>query len=522
VTPPTGQDGRDVREARVGQLERRLEAAERRLEETQRLASVGSWELIVDDDGECHVSWSRQLQRIFGRDPDGPPPAVEELIEVVHPDDRREFEALVEQVRSSPDPFRHTYRLIGPSGEVRHLEAHGEVEEGAGTPRRAYGATQDISELKRSQEQLERAQRLESVGQLAGGVAHDFNNLLAVILNNAECLAEEVRDEAVGMRIREIDAAARSAAELTRHLLLFSRRHPSELRTIDLAAAVRDAEALLRRTIGDHVQLTVDAPADLPPVRLGAGQVEQVLVNLVVNARDALPDGGTISVTVERCPNVPVLTLRVADDGVGMSKEVAEQAFDPFFTTKPRDQGTGLGLAAVYGIAGRAGGHVEIESGPGSGTAVTVYLPVAEQAPEADDEQPSLGAPPAGDDRTVLVVDNDEAVRRIVAHMLAKRGYRVRSAPAAAEAQELLADPGSDVDLLLTDVLMPEVSGYELVTRLREQGVELPTIYMSGFGHDSMSLLAADEQGAVLQKPFRAEELLRAVGDALGVAEEGR
>ena len=518
-----GQHATDDRDARIARLERRLAAAELRLEETERLARVGSWELIVDGDGRCHASWSRELQRIFGRDPDGPPPTAEELIEAVHPDDRRDFETLVVRIQTSPGPFRHTYRLIDRSGAIRHLEARGEVEEGGGDlPTRSYGATQDISELKRSQEQLERAQRLESVGQLAGGVAHDFNNLLAVILNNAESLAEEIGEAAGRERVGEIESAARTAAELTRRLLLFSRRDPSELRRIDLASAVREAEALLRRTIGEHIDLTVNAEADLPPVRLAAGQVEQILVNLAVNSRDSLPEGGSIAVTVRRSPTVPVLMLRVADDGVGMSEEVVEQAFDPFFTTKPRGQGTGLGLAAVYGIVGRAGGHVEIESEPGGGTAVTVYLPMADEGANGTPAEPARSAPTGGGGRTVLVVDNDEAVRRIVAHMLAKRGYRVRSAGAADEAQALIADPKSDVDLLLTDVLMPEVSGYELAARLREQGVELPVVYMSGFGHESISPEPPDQQRTVLQKPFRADELLRVVGEALGVPEEGR
>ncbi len=384
------------------------------------------------------------------------------------------------------------------------------------------GTRQGISELKRSQEQLERAQRLEAVGQLAGGVAHDFNNLLAVILNNAECLADELGEGAGAERVREIESAARSAAELTRQLLLFSRRGPSELRTIDLAAAVREVETLLRRTIGEHIALTVNAPSDLPPVRLAAGQVEQILVNLAVNARDAMPEGGTISVTVTRSPTVPILMLRVVDDGVGMSEEVAEQAFDPFFTTKAREQGTGLGLAAVYGIAGRAGGHVEIESEPGRGTEVTVYLPVAEGEAEDERARAAVSAPSVGEGRTVLVVDNDEAVRRIVAHMLVKHGYRVHSAPAADAAEAVLADPGAEVDLLLTDVLMPEVSGRELVARLRGRGVELPTIYMSGHGYDPAPLDPWHEDATVLQKPFSAEELARAVGTALGAAEEGR
>ncbi|HYP55711.1 MAG TPA: ATP-binding protein [Solirubrobacterales bacterium] len=514
---------RDDRDARIAELERRLEETERDLEETQRLACVGSWEWLLDPDGEWHSSWSRQLRRIFGRDPDGPAPTLEELVGAIHPEDRADFEALVARVRAVPGSFRHSYRIVDERGEVRHLQARGEVEDAEpGRPRRMYGATQDISELKRSQEQLERAHRLEAVGQLAGGVAHDFNNLLSVILNNAECLREETREKAGSERLREIESAAATAAELTRRLLLFSRRDPSELRAIDLTSAVREAEALLRRTIGEHVELTVEVPADLPPVRLAAGQVEQILVNLAVNARDALPDGGAISVAVERSATVPIVMLRVADDGVGMSEEIVEQAFDPFFTTKPRGQGTGLGLAAVYGIAGRAGGHVEIESEPGRGTEVTVYLPVAEEDADVESPPESRSAPPAAGERAVLVVDNEAAVQRIVSHMLAKHGYRVRTASGAEEAEAVIADSDGGVDLLLTDLLMPEVSGRELAARLRARGVDLPTIFMSGYGEDASPLGPWDEPATVLQKPFKADELLRVVGAALERAETGR
>jgi signal transduction histidine kinase/CheY-like chemotaxis protein len=499
----------------------RIAALERRSEETQQLANVGTWEWLIDDERGWKLTWSPQMQRLFGRDPDGPPPTDEELLAIVHPDDRQQIKDLVDKIRSAPGPFQCSYRIVDGSGEVRHLQARGEVEQtDEGHPRRAYGITQDVSELRRSQAQLERAQRLESLGQLAGGVAHDFNNLLSVILNNAECLGDEVEGE-VAERVGEIESAALCAADLTRRLLLFSRRDLSKLETIDLGSAVREAEPLLRRTIGDHIELRVNAPAGLPPVRLASGQVEQILVNLVVNARDALPKGGTVSVTVARVPSIPILMLRVADDGVGMSHEVAEKAFDPFFTTKPREQGTGLGLAAVYGIAGRAGGHVEIESEPGQGTAVAVYLPVAERE-TVDARGPDRAAPPSGAGRTVLVVDNEEPVQRIVAHMLAKHGYRARSASSAREAESLLAEHGDEVDLLLTDVLMPEVSGRELVARLRQRGLALPTIFMSGYGEDPAPLGPWEEDATVLQKPFKAEQLLRAVGEALGAAEEGR
>ncbi|HEX5762788.1 MAG TPA: ATP-binding protein [Solirubrobacterales bacterium] len=378
-----------------------------------------------------------------------------------------------------------------------------------------------LRRTERSQAQLRQAQRLEAVGHLASGIAHDFNNLLSVILNNAECLAEEVGGEAA-LRVVQIERAARSAAELTGGLLLFGRRDPAGLQAVNLGAAVREAEPLLQRTIGDDIELNIDVPPDLPPVRLAAGEVDQILLNLIVNARDALGEGGRISVVVARSPVVPILMLRVADDGSGMEEDVAGQAFDPFFTTKPREQGTGLGLAAVYGIVGRAGGHVEIESEPGSGTEVTVYLPVLEEEP-AQEESPEAGVPPrGGNERTVLVVDNDEAVRAVIAHMLGRRGYVTQVAASAAEAEAIVADPDGGVDLLLTDVVMPGGSGRELVDRLRERGFGLPAIFMTGHSPETRPLDPGDERATVLRKPFGREALLRAVDEALGKAEARR
>jgi signal transduction histidine kinase/ActR/RegA family two-component response regulator len=520
VAERAGEPG-DDRDRRIAELEARLRRAERHLEETQQLAAVGNWEWSIDEEGASHPSWSRQMQRIFGRDPDGPPPTLEDLIAAIHPDDRPGFEALIKRIRSSQGPFRHGYRIVDTAGEVRHLRTRWDVERGEGaSSRRTYGVTQDISELKRSQAQLRRAQRLEAVGHLASGVAHDFNNLLSVILNNAECLAEAVDGDA-SVRVDEIERAARTAAELIGRLLLFSGRDVAGSQLVDLGAAVREAEPLLRRAVGDHIELMVDARGDLPPVRLAAGELEQILVNLVVNARDALPEGGTIAVAVARSPAVPILMLRVADDGVGMGEEVAEQAFDPFFTTKPRGHGTGLGLAAVYGIVGRAGGHVEIESEPGGGTEVTAYLPIAEEGPAEDEPSASQAPAAGGDDRTVMVVDNDEAVREVIAHMLEKRGYRTRLAGSAAEAETIAVGPEVEIDVLLTDVVMPGASGWDLVMRLRQRGIDLPAIFMTGHAREQPRD-PADGRAIILQKPFGRDELLRALGDALGEAETGR
>jgi two-component system, cell cycle sensor histidine kinase and response regulator CckA len=525
-----GAFGRYGRDARIRDLEQRLADNERRLAETQALARVGSWEWTIDADGEMHATYSEQMQRIFGRDPEGPPPTREELIDYVLPEDRAAFERLVARIRSTTGPFEHNYRIVDAEGRVRHMQARGHVEGDAnGRPARTYGTTQDITELKESQRQLERARRLEAVGQLAGGVAHDFNNLLTVILSHAEYALEADRPE-TRESLAEIEKAALSAAGLTRQLLLFSSHHTDEAKPVDLSAVVVETKEMLERTVGDHVELKVDAPPGLAKVTLGEGQAQQILVNLVLNARDALPAGGTIAISVREssggAPPVsgktlpaeaPYLVLAVVDCGVGMSEEVAAQAFDPFFTTKPRGQGTGLGLATVYGIAAKAGGQVNIETEPGRGATVSVCLPVSKERPGEVEPPPSLSspAPAPGQGRIVLVVDNEEAVQTVVCHMLRRHGYRTLAASSGVEAEAILSRDGTTVDLLLTDVLMPGMSGRELASRWGA-GAGLPTVYMSGYAGDDASPLGPWEDGAtILQKPFTAPQLLRTVGEVV-------
>lgn len=514
----------DDRTMQIEELQRRLKESIWRLEETQALARVGSWEWDIPP---VQSTWSKEMLRIFGRDPAGPPPTLDELIAAVHPDDRAGFQELVARVRQTPGRFQHSYRIIAADGEVHHLQAIGRtVLDAAGQPMRAFGTTQDITELRRSEMQLERAQRLEAVGQLAGGIAHDFNNLLSVILNHTECLIDEAGEDEAMPGLREIERAALTAADLTRHLLLFSRRETTDLRPIDLATALRDAEALLRPTIGEQIEISVEASAGLPPVSLGVGQAEQVLINLAVNARDAMAEGGRIAISVRELdlgaanddlvsnlpPGVPHLVLSVADEGIGMSAETVAQAFDPFFTTKPRDKGTGLGLATVHRIVSQAGGQVEIKSEPDEGTVVNIYLPVAAAGKEEPKPKRALPAPARG--RTVLVVDNEEAVRTVICHMLKRHGYRALHAAGGEEAEAILAG-GTDVDLLLTDVVMPGMSGLELGGRLQSQNPSLRTIYMSGFAAGGSSEQAVDASATFLEKPFTGAQLIAAVGEIL-------
>jgi PAS domain S-box-containing protein len=388
------------------------------------------------------------------------------------------------------------------------------------------GISTDITALKRAEAARERletelaqTQRLEGLGRLAGGVAHDFNNLLLVILSYADLLDRELGGRAELTQIR--DAAERAAA-LTQQLLVFGRREHVRNRRLDLDRLVAGTEQLLRRTLGEDIVLRVHAGGDLPPVLADQGRIEQILLNLAVNARDALPAGGLVEIATaaldvpggaSMAPGRYVL-LTVRDDGAGMPPEVVERAIEPFFTTKPAARATGLGLATVYGIVRDAGGHLEIASVPGRGTKVMIYLPVADGEAEADADEDGVALDGAGE--RVLVVEDAEPVRLLVTRLLEDAGYRVIAAGGGAEAlaRPELADGG--VDLLLTDVVMPEMSGRELADRVRERTRDVPVLFMSGYAGDVLRRHGVMATGSgYVEKPFEARTLLLAVRRAL-------
>jgi two-component system cell cycle sensor histidine kinase/response regulator CckA len=401
-----------------------------------------------------------------------------------------------------------------------------------GKPDGMIGVAVDITDRVRAEREreaierrLRRSERLESLGQLAGGVAHDFNNLLAVILNYAQFIAGDVRDEGVRRDVEEIRKAAERAARLTKQLLIFGRQDSADAEILDLDAVVADTHSLLTRTLGEHIELVVRTGADTPPIRADRGRIEQVLVNLAVNARDAMPDGGTLTIETgaiavgedgdapdaELQPGV-YARLLVSDTGTGMSEEVIAHAFEPFFTTKPQGVGTGLGLATVYGIVSSAGGQVGIYSEGGLGTTVRVHLPAAVGTAVAL-QRPS-DAILEGGGETILVVEDDDAVRAVTARMLRRHGYVVLQAASGEEAFALAETAGCR--LLLTDVLMPHMSGREVAERIRALRPELPVVFMSGYSQGVLN--PQRELGAgvtLLQKPFDEPTLLACIHAAL-------
>ncbi len=402
--------------------------------------------------------------------------------------------------------------------------------------RREQDRSEVQSERNRVEAQLHQSHRLESLGQLAGGVAHDFNNLLAAILNYVSFVSEEITDEIevrpVDERVRldamlrdvgQIRAAAERAARLTRQLLAFARREVRKPEVLDINAIVREVETLLRRTIGEQVELITLGDSDLKPVRADRGQIEQVLLNLAVNARDAMPSGGTLTVETENFgvdeeyaalhPDLqagPHVRLRVRDTGAGMDRETIDRAFEPFFSTKPKDKGTGLGLATVYGIVTQTAGVVDLYSEVGVGTTVTILLPSAASAVTAPDVPRKAGRHQGGE--TILVVEDEDLVLDVASRILGRHGYRVLTARSGAEALALIDSHQEAIHLLLTDVVMPGITGNEVAEQVSKVRPEIRVLYMSGYPESAVTSHGVIDQGVPLvSKPFAPPDLLEHV-----------
>jgi signal transduction histidine kinase/ActR/RegA family two-component response regulator len=442
------------------------------------------------------------------------------------------------QVRASRS-YTQEFRCRRKDGAVRWLAETVQVEALGPGHWRAVGVTTDVSErkqaeemLRETQEQLLQAQKMEAVGRLAGGVAHDFNNMLAVILGYTELLAGTV---AVGTPVRngleEIRRAAERAAALTRQLLAFSRKQVLELRIVDLNEVVLGIDKMLRRLIGEDVELTTVPGAASGRVKADPSQVDQVILNLAVNARDAMPHGGKLAIETRNVrlsaeerhagvelPDGDYVLLSVTDTGVGMDAQTLQRIFEPFFTTKEQGKGTGLGLATVYGIVQQSGGTIRVRSEVGRGTRFDVYLPVvAETVRERPSSTPEGRSEPGHE--TVLLVEDEAMVRSLVRNVLQLPGYTVLEAVDADQAlQRSGAHPGP-IHLLLTDVVMPGMSGRALAERLAPVRPDMRVLFMSGYTDDAMVRHGVFSEGhGFIQKPFSATALMEQVRQMLNGA----
>jgi signal transduction histidine kinase/ActR/RegA family two-component response regulator/HAMP domain-containing protein len=459
---------------------------------------------------------------------EGPPPLAE-LLERVYPPDRAAVASQIAAAIAERSGFKVEFRSAEGAEEERWTALRGQMyrDEATGTSR-LIGVAQDITEQRRVEHQLIQSQRMEAIGNLAGGIAHDFNNLLTAIIGYLSFVQRRLpADVPVRDDLTEVERAARRAAALTSQLLSYARRQMVVPSSVDLNATVAGLTPMVRRLVGEDVEVDTELAETLGSVRVDPGQLEQVLLNLVANARDAMPSGGSlrlttrnVAITSTAARTIPearpgqYVALEVEDTGTGMTPEVQARIFEPFFTTKPPGAGTGLGLAMCYGIVRQAEGLILVESEPGRGTRFSVLLPREGAGANAEGTLP-LPRLPAGRE-TVMLVEDDPTVRVVTARMLRELGYTVLEAGSASEARNVATTADGRIDLLLTDVVMPGGSGRELAEALTLARPGLPVVFMSGYTADVVLRQGiVQDKVAFLSKPFTADALAAALRRAL-------
>jgi PAS domain S-box-containing protein len=515
------------------QLRRKQDALELALE----AAGLGTWEHDLSTGDDLMDVRARAL---FGMTADEPPTRARWL-EAIHPDDReRTLEGWQSAVRERTG-YSAEYRVVWPDGSVHWVMAVGRclTDPATGSPLQFTGVVLDLTERRRAEEHLQESLRLEAVGRLAGGIAHDLNNMLAAILGFGDLLGRTFEPgDPRGADVEQITRAATRSAGLTRQLLAFARREMIQPRALDINTVIRHAQALLPPTLGENIELELRLSPEPGVVYADARQIEQIVMNLVLNARDAMPQGGRVIIETgtaklgpdagawpkdeARAASGRFTMLSVTDTGHGMDAATLQRIWEPFFTTKPRGQGTGLGLSSVYGAAKQSGGFVWADSEPGRGTTVQVYWPEirADAEPPAE---PEILPPLAGGSETILIVEDEDLVRALAVRALRSYGYTCHQARDAEEALRMLNGPGAGVDLVITDVVMPGMSGGALGDLLAHQYPDIPVVYTSAFTDEDVIRRGMLGEGRTfLQKPFTPRELARVVREALDASAKAR
>ena len=488
-----------------------LRDSEARLRQVVEASGMGTW---IWNGKRGSLAWDEALCRIFGIRPEDAPRDFPGFMARVHPDDREMVARTVAHHRATwvCDDFEH--RVVRPDGEVRHLLSRGNIlRDDDATPIGFRGCVFDITTRKRLEAQLHQAQKMEAVGQLTAGIAHNFNNALSVIIHNA-ALCRDRADPETAEQLAEIEYAGKRAAEMVRQLMIFARSDSHARKSaIDLARSARRTMEMCRRTMDPRIVLELDAALDLPPVHANAGQIEQVLLNICLNARDALEHAKTpaprIHIVVDS-HRPDLARVRVADNGPGMPEEVRAHLFEPFFTTKEVGRGTGLGLAMAYSIVADHQGRIECTTRPGEGTSFEITLPAAEPAELS--ALASDAGPARGGTETILLIDDDAPVRRALREILLRGGYGVLEASDGPAGLSTFERERERIDLVVLDRSMPGLSGETVLARLDELDTGVPIVLLSGHpGAGSDGGRAA----AVLTKPTDRPTLLRTVREVL-------
>jgi two-component system, cell cycle sensor histidine kinase and response regulator CckA len=487
---------------------------------------------LSNHDGSKTEYVSPAYETVWGRSCESLYRDASTFLDAIHEDDRARIEACLPRQREGL--YDEVYRIRRPDGSIAWIRDRAfPIRDATGEVVRVVGVATDITGQRQLEQQLAQAQRMESIGRLAGGVAHDFNNLLTVILPSVQmALAKLPPGSSVQGELDAIEDAADRAARLTAQLLAFARRQVVAPARLELNELARHMEQLLRRVIGEDIELTTVLAAEPDAVVADRSQLEQVLVNLAINARDAMPHGGrlsiatrTVSVDRQQAGGVRVkeadhvepgeyVVLAVSDTGVGIPNHALPHVFEPFFTTKPAGRGTGLGLSTCYGIVHQAGGVISVDTAVGRGTTFTIMLPRAREHARAVERRPRARA--ARGNETVLYVEDEPAVRKVGVAILSDEHYRVLEAAGGPEALQLAASYDGLIHLLITDVVMPRMSGTELARRLIARRPELRVLYTSGYTEDAVVHQGVlDPKTAFLQKPFAVEVLLRKVRELL-------
>jgi PAS domain S-box-containing protein len=522
---------RELREAEIRRERRRAEEALRKSEERYRDLFENANDIIYTQDMEGnYTSVNKKGESLTGyyRD-ESVGLNMHQLVAPEYLPQSREN--IARKLRGETTETVYELELLCRDGRRLPVEVSSRILYEDGQPVGIQGIARDISERKHLEEQLQQSQKMEAIGRLAGGIAHDFNNLLTAILGYSRIVLDKLpAQHSLRREVGEIAKAGDRAAQLTRQLLAFSRKQVLAMKVLDLNSVVAGIETMLHRVIGEDVHLVTHLPSGLWSVKADPGQIEQIIMNLAVNARDAMPRGGRLALETanvmldatilghdQELQPGPYVALRVRDTGTGMDKETLAHIFEPFFTTK--DQGTGLGLSTVYGIVKQSGGHITVMSTPGEGTELTIYLPQIE-APAAPPQQEKPVRTPRmshGGSETILLVEDEDAVRDLILLVLSRGGYTTLAAMNAEEALKCCEHYDKPIHLLITDLVMPGINGQELAERLVSLRPDMRVLYMSGYAADKAlhSHGLAVDHTPFLQKPFTPRTFTQKVREVL-------